>query len=300
MGKAVFLDMDPGIDDAAELIAVSAIGDWEIVGVGTVAGNVDVDLTTRNALIIREAVGGKFKVFRGASRPLVAELRGAAHVHGSDGLGDSGLSLKSGSPERASAPEALAELAESGEVTLIATGPLTNVAIAALLRPEVAKRVRVYVMGGAFGLTEWSRGNVTPHAEFNFWQDPEAANVVFSAFSDVRVMPLDLTLNPAFWIYEADVSALKETPRSALLRKVLRFPFSKFGRLVPHDPMAAMMALDESRFVFRDGCVSVFPSIGELRGKSFLYDGRGCRHHRVAVSGDPSWFRGTFLGLMEL
>jgi purine nucleosidase len=190
---AVLLDCDPGIDDALAIAFATGHPGIDLVGITTVAGNVGVDKTTVNALAVSEFVGAKgIPVTAGCAGPLIREARDAREVHGDSGLGGAVLPAPSRDPEPGHAVDAIIETtgAAPGEITLVATGPLTNIALAVRREPRLVTWVRDFViMGGSAG-----RGNVTPAAEFNIWADPEAASVVFGAGWTVRMIGLDVTL----------------------------------------------------------------------------------------------------------
>ena len=188
----VILDCDPGHDDAIALLLALASPEVELRGVTTVSGNQTLEKTTANALRVLEFVGrGDVPVSAGADRPLVRERFVADYVHGESGLDGPALPEPRGATTRRHATAFIAdELSRaSARVTLVATGPLTNVALLLALRPELSDRIAgVVVMGGAVG-----EGNVTPSAEFNVWADPEAARRVFESGLDVTMIGLDAT-----------------------------------------------------------------------------------------------------------
>jgi inosine-uridine nucleoside N-ribohydrolase len=188
----VLLDCDPGHDDAIALLLALASPELELLGVTTVSGNQTLEKTTANAIRVLEFIGqGEVPVAAGADRPLVRERKTAAHVHGETGLDGPVLPPPEKSPVDKHAVEFLAEqiAAASAPVTLIATGPLTNVALLLASHPGAAKRLkRIVLMGGSI-----AEGNATPAAEFNIWADPEAAARVFSSGLDVTMVGLDVT-----------------------------------------------------------------------------------------------------------
>jgi inosine-uridine nucleoside N-ribohydrolase len=182
----ILLDCDPGHDDAIALLLALASPEVELLGVTTVAGNQTVEKTTANAIRILELVGREdVPVARGAGRPLVREPFVAAYVHGESGLDGPDLPAAQGEPVAQHAVDFLAERVAG--TTLVATGPLANVALLLALRPE-ARPERIVLMGGAI-----AEGNVTPAAEFNIWADPEAAARVFASGIDVTMVGLDVT-----------------------------------------------------------------------------------------------------------
>ncbi len=191
MTTPVLIDCDPGVDDAIALLLALASPELEVLGVTTVAGNQTLERTTANALRVVELVGrDDVPVAAGAERPLVRDLV-VAQVHGESGLGGWDLPPVRGSSIDEHAVSFLARrvLESSSPVTLVALGPLTNVALLLALDPEAAHRLeRIVLMGGAIGA-----GNMTPLAEFNVWTDPEAAARVFSSGLDVTMVGLDVT-----------------------------------------------------------------------------------------------------------
>ena len=192
MTTPVLIDCDPGHDDAMALLLALASPELELLGVTTVHGNQTLDKTTANALRVLEFAGfGGLPVAAGADRPLVREPRVAAHVHGETGLDGPDLPPPAGAPVSAHAVDFLADRLRmaSGPVTLIPTGPLTNIALLLAHHPSMAADIeRIVLMGGAI-----AEGNVTPAAEFNIWVDPEAAARVFASGIDVTMVGLDVT-----------------------------------------------------------------------------------------------------------
>jgi purine nucleosidase len=193
MRQTVILDCDPGFDDAvAILLALGCPEAIDLVAITTVAGNVGVAQTARNAAAVVALAGAATPVHAGCPRPLVAAPRDAAEIHGDDGLAGAALP---DSPRPLAAEHAVDFLrrrlrdAAAGSITLCAVAPLTNLATAVILEPGIVRAVRrLVLMGGAVGL-----GNVTPAAEFNFFADPHAARVVFGAGWPIVVAPLELT-----------------------------------------------------------------------------------------------------------
>lgn len=193
----VLFDTDPGVDDAMALLFLHRHPRVQLLGVTAVFGNAEVDVTTRNALYLAERFGIEAPVARGAALPLVRPPRGAApEVHGDDGLGNlPGPIATARATDARPAHRLIIDTlrARPGEVTLVAVGPLTNLALALAEDPEVARLVRqVVVMGGAFGANGHG-GNVSPVAEANVMCDPHAADAVFTAPWPVTIVGLDVT-----------------------------------------------------------------------------------------------------------
>jgi len=182
----IVLDCDPGHDDAIALLLALGSPELELRAVTTVYGNQTIEKTTANAIRVLDLAGrADVAVAAGADRPLVRERFVATYVHGESGLDGPELPPPSRAPEDTHAVELLAARASGS--TLVATGPLTNVALLLALHPD-ARPARIVLMGGSI-----AEGNVTPAAEFNVWADPEAARRVFESDLDVTMVGLDVT-----------------------------------------------------------------------------------------------------------
>jgi purine nucleosidase len=193
MIEKIILDCDPGIDDALAIAFAVGSPDIYLRGITTVAGNVGLDLTTSNAQRVSEFVGALgVPVTPGSPAPLLRPPMDARHVHGDTGLGGALLPPPQSRPAGGHAIDYIIETigADPGQITLVATGPLTNIALAVHRQPKLVSQVKDFViMGGSSG-----RGNVTPAAEFNIAADPEAAAIVFRAGWTVTMVGLDVTL----------------------------------------------------------------------------------------------------------
>jgi purine nucleosidase len=191
--EKIILDCDPGIDDALAIAFAVGSPDIDLRGITTVAGNVGLDLTTSNAQRVSEFVGAHgVPVTPGSPAPLLRPPMDARHVHGDTGLGGALLPPPQSRPAGGHAIDYIIETigADPGQITLVATGPLTNIALAVHRQPKLVSQVKDFViMGGSSG-----RGNVTPAAEFNIAADPEAAAIVFRAGWTVTMVGLDVTL----------------------------------------------------------------------------------------------------------
>lgn len=272
----LMLDVDTGVDDALALALVTRSPEARLIGVSTLAGNVPVDQATENTLRVLDWCGvGDVPVFRGASQPLVASYASATHVHGENGLGGAELPAAARGAEQLPGPGALIRLAEeyAGELVVVALGPLTNLAIALNVRPELTRQVRrLVVMGGAFSVP----GNVTPAAEFNIYVDPHAANQVFSApWRSIVAVGLDVThqvaLSRQMWGAIADDAS----GVSGLVRKILARTFSARAMtgMYLHDPLAAAVAIDPSFVAADEGQRVVVETQGEERGRTTRHTG---------------------------
>lgn len=195
--KKVIFDTDIGIDDAMALLFLHYSPDVDLRAIVSGFGNADIDTTTRNALYIKETFGIKAPVFRGAGTPLGPKL-GEGYpdfVHGRNGLGDIDIDAPTIRAEPTPGPEAIVDLVKSNprEISIVAVGRLTNLALALELCPELPDLVKeVVVMGGAFGYNG-HYGNLSPVAEANIGGDPTAADNVFTSGLPISIVGLDVT-----------------------------------------------------------------------------------------------------------
>jgi len=244
----VILDCDPGHDDAIALLLALASPELNLLGVTTVSGNQTLEKTTANAIRVLDHVGyGEVPVAAGADRPLVRDRHVAAEVHGETGLDGPDLPPPSRPPEQAHAIDwiAMTLVSSPGPVTLVPTGPLTNIAQFLARYPELASRVeRIVLMGGAVG-----EGNVTPAAEFNIWADPEAAHRVFTSGIELTMVGLDVTHQAL--LRPADVDRLKAAGKAGnlvadLFEFYVRFHRSRYGweGAPVHDAVAVAHVVD--------------------------------------------------------
>jgi purine nucleosidase/pyrimidine-specific ribonucleoside hydrolase len=271
MRKAI-LDMDPGIDDALALLLALRSPEIQVLGITTVAGNAPVEMTSANARRVLEYLGvTDIPVAMGAAKPLKHTLVNALDYHGPDGLGQCSLPLPRLPLHPAKAWHFLAQLISQtpGEITLVATGPLTNVALAFQYHPKLPKLLaRLVLMGGAYSLTPYGKGNQTPFAEFNIWQDPEAARTVFSSEVDIVAIGLDISMNPATCLTSQHLEQIKtsHTPVAWLVAKLVEYAIKHHGHCKLHDPLALATLLDSSLFDFISASVEVISENGWKRG----------------------------------
>lgn len=258
----VILDVDTGTDDALALGYAVASPRIELVAVTTVAGNVGVEKTTANTLAVLDWLGaGDVPVHRGASRPLVRPHRDAVYFHDEGGLGGAQLPPSTRSVGADRGPAALIRLARlrPRELTLVTLGPLTNLAIALNVEPNLPELLKsVVVMGGAYSVP----GNTTPAAEFNILVDPEAAEQVFTArFPTLTTVGLDVTERVALTRDDWDAVNAASTipPPATLLREVGKFAFSRLGReqFSLHDPLSVAVAIDPTLIDVRELAVAI-------------------------------------------
>ena len=248
--KRLIIDTDPGVDDAHAILLALAHPDVKVEAITTVNGNVGLDLTTANALKILDAAGKDIPVYRGCDRPLINRALSAAHVHGEDGLGDCGIPASKKTVQSEHAVHALIRLANEnpGEFTLAAIGPLTNLAAALTIDPDLPSKFKqLVVMGGAI----YSKGNTsTVTAEFNIHTDPEAASMVFSSWPMLTLLSWETTLEHVFNRAALDRFFNLGTPRAKFFhdtnQKILTFIRERLGQdmLFAPDGLALAAAVE--------------------------------------------------------
>lgn len=263
----VIYDTDPGIDDAMALLLMARHPDIEVVGIVSSFGNATIDTTTRNALYLKERFGLAAPVARGAARPITGEEPSdpPTFVHGDNGLGNIDLGPVTATEDPRPAHRLIIDLLREspGEITIIAVGRMTNLALALGEAPEVAHLAqRLVVMGGAFG-RNGHYGNVTPVAEANIWGDPTAADIVFGAAWPVTIVPLDVTHETV--MSDAYVNELAEVAGEdgRFVRVVSRFYQGFYNESMGiwgfpvHDSSAVAYALHPEFYTVETGSVRV-------------------------------------------
>jgi purine nucleosidase len=263
--RRIIIDCDPGVDDAVMLLFAGAARDaLDIVGITTVAGNVSAALTARNACIVRAlAAREDIPVYAGCTQPLQRTPVEAGHFHGSSGLGDLPITAPRHGPEARHAIDFIVETllaAAPGSVTLVATGPLTNVATALAREPAIRRGLReIAIMGGARS----EGGNITASAEYNIHADPDAAQAVFGSGCTVVAFGLDATHQVR--ATPARVDAVRAVGSRAALAAV---DLLEFSNALPangpreqgaplHDPCPIAWLLRPEAFKFRPCHVDV-------------------------------------------
>jgi purine nucleosidase len=217
--KRLVIDTDPGVDDAHAIMAAFAHADARVEAITTVAGNVPLYQATANACTILDALDQDVPVFAGCSQPIVGKSVHADHVHGADGLGESWYPPSPRQVEGEHAVNALIRLGNEspGELILVAIGPLTNLALATRLDPELPMQYdHLVVMGGAIR----GMGNITPGAEFNIYADPEAAAIVFDAWDGLTLVPWETTMDHYFSAEQLEILLEVDSPRAEFFRRI--------------------------------------------------------------------------------
>lgn len=250
------IDTDPVIDDAAALIASLKLGILDVVGITAVHGNVDLDLTVRNALKLVELLDSPVPVYRGCERALLEIARRSPEYHGDDGFGNTHLSAPARTPESSHAVDFIIDTAHhlKGGLSILTLGPLTNLAVALAKDRSIAREIAAIVMMGG---TSRARGNTSAVAEFNVFADPEAAQLVFQSGIPVKMVPwetcMDAMLGPEV------VAAARESknPAGRAFSKAAEMVVSRIKArvgtegLLLCDLVAAALAMDDSVAVER-------------------------------------------------
>jgi len=300
--QKVIIDTDPGVDDAFALFLALRSRELKVLAVTAVAGNVPLSVTLPNALRLVEMTGrSNFPVAAGASSPLIRKLVTAAYAHGNNGL--AGVEFPAARLDAVKEPAAdlISRLVRgnAGEVTIIAIGPLTNVALALRQDPEIISMIRgIVLMGGSL-----SGGNVTPAAEFNFYVDPEAASIVFESGIPIRMVGLDVTRKVQ--LTEEHVAAFRagagrvSEAATRIAEAVMQMARGEKWQGGPHlhDPLAVSSMIDPEIVTFEDyhveietsGSITAGESVGwkhaPLRGSAPL------QLAAIAESSDPPPFK---------
>lgn len=253
--RKFWIDTDTASDDAVALLMAFRYEGIEVLGVSCVAGNIPVDQAATNALIVADLCQVDVPVYKGVNKPLIRPYRDAKSFHGEDGLGDFGFKPSARKPDSEHAVtamiDALRAVGRAGEkVTLVTLGPLTNVALALSLAPDLPDYVeRCVTMGGAAA----TFGNVTPAAEYNIWCDPEAARIVFHSGMDVQMVGWEFCIGD-YALNDEEVKALRafKTPYAdftidcnATLIHAYHEQTGMWGISLP-DPVAMACALEPS------------------------------------------------------
>lgn len=266
--RCIWLDCDTGTDDAAAILCAAALPELKLVGLSSVAGNVEGHKTFRNTLRICRLMGRTYPVYAGAAQPLAVPYTPAYGFHGENGLGGVELPL----PENCTTPELPAweaiyrcAAAQKGELELITTGPMTNAAMALLLHPDLPQYLkRILVMGGSA-----TGGNRTPAAEFNVYADPHAAQTVFTSGVPVVMCGLDVTEQAT--VTPAQLSALAAcggTVAQTLCRLLATRPDHQRGAVMLHDVVPVLYAARPGLFEGRKAWVRVETKGAITRGKT--------------------------------
>jgi len=313
------LDVDPGIDDAIAIMTALRSYEIELIGIATVYGNVTPQVGILNTLKVLESMNRMdIPVILGAQRPLMKDplpstiKKRKEIIHGKSGLGNLYSSpylineaskkriIKGNMPSKITNHKNFIEFVDeinkyyrNGDISIIATGPLTNIAQAILYRPEfITKISQLSIMGGAYRLGSKITGNITKYAEFNFYCDPEAARVVLSSphlNSKIKVVGLDVTQQPSCELNREFVNKVRqklsiEKPSSMeLILSLLDFKLSHYTVFHLHDVLAVLLHEKPSYFSFRKGNIEIMLG-GKLRGHTEFIDDRTSGNVQVTTA----------------
>jgi purine nucleosidase len=253
----IIIDTDTGVDDAQAILLAFGHKDTKVEAITSVSGNVDVEKTTANILKVLDVVAQDVPVYPGSALPLINPPMHADFIHGVDGLGDCGIPKSKRKPETKHAVHALIDLANArpGELSIVALGPLTNIAIATMLDPDLPSKLKeITIMGGAVS----GKGNTHITSEFNIYFDPEAARIVFDKWPMVRVVDWELTV--ATGISNSDLKTLYaiDSPKAKFAEKIeahalaiIKELFHQEGMFAP-DALAMAVALEPSIVIKKD------------------------------------------------
>lgn len=306
--RPVLIDTDPGVDDTLAIMMAKASDKLDIRAITVTCGNVGLDKTTRNALGICDFIGIDAPVYRGAEKPMIVDLRDASDFHGESGLGNYVYQNIKKKVEEEYAWDGIYKTAKEcgGELTIIALGPLTNIAIALLKYPDLPKYIkRTVIMGGSFG----DFGNCTPNSEFNFWIDPHAVEIVLNADMKTEICGLDCSRQTT--LSEDEMSLLKNpNPRIEELIRHLKAFYIKLdkdnGRIpaihIP-DGVAMAAAIDPSIFTVEEHHVICVTEGGNTQGWSIIdHKKRLGKDHNTLVARkvDKEGFMRLLLGINSL
>ncbi|MBE1299238.1 MAG: nucleoside hydrolase [Alteromonadaceae bacterium] len=262
MAEKVIIDTDPGIDDAMAIFFAFQSPDLDVLGLTTTFGNVPVSMATRNALTLCEIAGKDIPVCEGVKLPWVGPESTYAHfVHGDDGFGNINHPTSTADPDPRSAAQFIIDMAKKypGEVTLVAIGPLGNLAMALKMAPEISTLLKgVVIMGGAAQVP----GNVTPVAEANIWNDPYAADIAFSAQWPFTMIGLDVTYAVSYTQDFLAKMAQVNPKLGGFVQKAAQFYVQFYSSVFQstdqevcyfHDAMALAYVIDPTLFEVKEG-----------------------------------------------
>lgn len=219
----VWIDGDPGVDDAAAILVAHDRQELQLVAISAVAGNAPLDITTQNALGLCELMGADYPVYRGASKPLLRAYEDGADFHGADGMGGAALPESKRQAEKEAAWDALYEAAKrhEGKLCVVAMGPLTNIALALGKYPDLKDKIhRIAIMGGSV-----TRGNRTPCAEYNIFADPEAAQIVFR--SGAKIVMCGLEVTEKAYLTADELEAVRDSEKGEFFYQASKLILSK-------------------------------------------------------------------------
>lgn len=306
--KHIIFDTDPGIDDSLAILLALASPELALDGISVVHGNSSSEQGTVNALSILElAAAGHIPVCKGCDLPLVQPSLLAPETHGDSGLGYAKLSAPQSKPRAGHGSDFLIEqiMSKPGEITLVAIGPLTNVAMAIRQEPRIVENVKeAFIMGGAMR----HEGNTTPLAEFNTYVDPHAAYIVFHSGMPITLTPLDVTYQCILLKQDMERLLKIDSPITKFIADATRFymefhdEYQKIDGCVINDPMTLALTFMPEICDYQELYVDVDISGGVSMGKTFAdfynYEKKPA-NMKVALGVRPRVFMELFLERME-
>ena len=307
--KRILIDSDPGIDDSLAILLALASPEVQVEGLTVVHGNCSVEQGTINALSVLElAEAAHIPVSKGCSLPLVQPSLLAPETHGNTGIGYASLPAPKTSPVEQHAVDFLIQtlLASPGEITLVAIGPLTNIALALRREPKIIPVIKEIIsMGGAIR----HPGNTTPLAEFNVYVDPHAAHIVYHAGVPMTLVPLDVTYQCVLTAQDVQRLMKMDTPLTRFIADSTRFymsfhdEYQKIQGCVINDPLALALAfqpdLVECEELYVDVDISGGVSMGNTYADFYQMTGKPA-NMKVALNVRPRDFIEMFLQRMEV
>ena len=297
--RKIIIDSDTATDDAVAIIMALKCSDFDVKAITTVAGNVDLNLATINALYTVELCKKNTPVYKGSSGPLKRRLETSKFFHGKDGLGDTGPYEPKRKEEKENGVEKIISLINSypNEIEIIAIGPLTNIAKAFMKDNSIKNKIKsLYVMGG---IGE-GKGNITEHAEFNFWVDPDAADIVLNSGVEIKVIAWDTTQLYGY-LNKSNFDDLEKINTSLsrfaidIQQRGLEYYKIKYNehKIDLADPLAMAAMIDDSETEYKSCNIKMILS-GEERGKDIIsFSEKG----KVKLASNIS--RNNFLNTLE-
>lgn len=308
MTKRILIDADPGIDDSCAILLALASPELSLEGISVVHGNSSLEQGTINGLSILElALASHIPLAKGCENPLVQPSLLAPETHGNTGLGYAKLPSPRTKPVVQHGCDFLIEkiLSSPGEITLVAIGPLTNVALAIRQQPRIVDSIKeLIIMGGAIR----HEGNTTALAEFNTYVDPHAAHIVFHAGIPTTLVPLDVTYQCILTTQDVERLQSIESPISTFIKDATRFymeyheDYQGIEGCVINDPLALALTFAPELCDYQELPVDVDISGGVSMGKTFadFYNyGKKPANMKVALGVRPRDFIELFLERME-
>lgn len=258
MKKKIFIDTDAGTDDAVAIVMALASPSVEVVGISCVGGNATVDQVAQNVLFLCDRMNRSIPVYIGARKPLTRPLKSSDFIHGKDGLGDIGSDNHGRKSSDISAVEGLRKsiISHPNELTIVTLGPLTNMAITLQQHPELIPLIKgLHIMGGNYQMP----GNITPVSEYNFWVDPEAADLCIKTNIPKVIVGWDITIRHGYLDID-ELGALKHD-NHPLARDIVQMQKVRLDWMqsVGHEMLcswadaAAMLALLEPHYCTERG-----------------------------------------------